>query len=251
MAEKKNLLLCLGILLLAATIVGFVNMGAVGAPIECEAEVTGGAAANKGKTNVAESPYFKHNDFYNMQSTDSLTILSKFKTFQQTTSYSCGPAAALMVEHHFFGDTVADDRSIAKYMGTSPINGTSTSGMTKYFSKERWLVKSSLKDKTPDTPERFKKFVLDNLRRNVPIIVENIDWGGHWRVIIGYDTMGTEMLGNDVLIMADPYDTADHLQDGYVIVPAEKFFYMWFDAHLFSRNEREQQWLTAEPLTLK
>ncbi|MFQ9523393.1 MAG: hypothetical protein ACLR2G_07855 [Phascolarctobacterium faecium] len=29
--------------------------------------------------------------------------------------------------------------------------------------------------------------------------------------------------------MADPCDTADHLQDGYVVVPAEKFFYMWFD----------------------
>lgn len=44
-----------------------------------------------------------------------------------------------------------------------------------------------------------------------------------------------------------PYDTADHLQDGYVVVPAEKFFYMWFDSHLFAAGDRKQQWLAAEP----
>jgi hypothetical protein len=36
------------------------------------------------------------------------------------------------------------------------------------------------------------------------------DWGGHWQVIIGYDTMGTEVEQDDVLIVADPYDTTDH-----------------------------------------
>ena len=83
---------------------------------------------------------------------------------------------------------------------------------------------------------------------NVPIMVQNVDWGGHWRVIIGYDTMGTDdITSSDVLIMADPYDTADHLQDGYVVVPAEKFFYMWFDSHLFAAGDRKQQWLAAEP----
>ena len=59
--------------------------------------------------------------------------------------------------------------------------------------------------------------------------------------------MGDAEDGNDVLIVADPYDTTDHLQDGYGIVPAERFFYMWFDAHLFQKGEQEQQWLTAEP----
>ena len=79
-------------------------------------------------------------------------------------------------------------------------------------------------------------------------MVENVDWGGHWRIIIGYDTMGTDdITSSDVLIMADPYDTADHLQDGYVVVPAEKFFYMRFDSHLFAAGDRKQQWLAAEP----
>ena len=43
-----------------------------------------------------DSPYFKHPDFYNMESTDTLTILPKFKTIQQTSEWSCGVDAILM-----------------------------------------------------------------------------------------------------------------------------------------------------------
>ena len=59
--------------------------------------------------------------------------------------------------------------------------------------------------------------------------------------------MGTAHQSDDVLIMADPYDTTDHLQDGYSIVPAERFFYMWFDHQLFPQSEQKRQWLTAKP----
>ena len=52
---------------------------------------------------------------------------------------------------------------------------------------------------------------------------------------------------NDVLILADPYDTTDHNQDGYNIVSASRFYYMWFDARLFREKEKERQWLTAVP----
>ncbi len=48
-------------------------------------------------------------------------------------------------------------------------------------------------------------------------MVESINWGGHWRVIIGYDTMNTEQTHDDILIMMDSYDVADHKQDGYVV----------------------------------
>lgn len=213
---------------------------------------TAGAAAYNGLANVPKSPYFQQLDFYNMEPTDSLVILPKFRTYQQTTEYTCGPAAALMVVEHFVKESGEDELSIGKIMGTKSQTGTTTKGMAKYFKQKGWQVKaSSEKDKAPKDTQEFKDFVLDNLKRNVPIMVENVDWGGHWRVIIGYDTMGTDHItSSDVLIMADPYDTADHLQDGYVVVPAEKFFYMWFDSQLFSVGNRKQQWLTAEPLVL-
>ena len=37
-----------------------------------------------------DSPYFSRLDFYNMTSTDTLTILPHFQTMQQTSEWSCG-----------------------------------------------------------------------------------------------------------------------------------------------------------------
>ena len=37
---------------------------------------------------------------------------------------------------------------------------------------------------------------------------------------------------NDVLIIADPYDTWDHWQDGFIVLPLEKFFYEWNDFNI-------------------
>lgn len=60
-------------------------------------------------------------------------------------------------------------------------------------------------------------FIQQTLKDGHPIAIGWNDWGGHWQVIIGYDTMGTETTQDDVIIVADPYDTTDHNQDGYGI----------------------------------
>ncbi len=49
---------------------------------------------------------------------------------------------------------------------------------------------------------------------------------------------------DDVLIGADPYDTSDHLQDGYGIVQADRFQYIWFDHDLLPEGQRVKQWIT-------
>ena len=37
--------------------------------------------------------------------------------------------------------------------------------------------------------------------------------------------MGTkDYLGDDVIILADPYDTSDHMSDGYTIFSYERFY---------------------------
>lgn len=210
-------------------------------------ETVSGAAQFVGKHDIKDSPYFKHPDFYNMQSNEHLTLLPKFATTQQITYYTCGPAAANMVVKYYNGKVIDDELAVAKVMNTSTTVGTNTKGMVKYFEKIGWEVHSSVKDKTPDNYDDFLTFVESNLKNNTPIMVENVDWGGHWRVIIGYDTMGTEHKGDDVLIVADPFDTTDHLQDGYGIVPAERFFYMWFDHQLYPKADQQRQWLTAKP----
>ena len=44
----------------------------------------------------AGSIYFAHPDFYNMESTDTLTILTNFQTIQQTSEWSCGVTSVLI-----------------------------------------------------------------------------------------------------------------------------------------------------------
>ena len=60
-----------------------------------------GAAAFSGKLNHANSRYYVFNDYYNMESDETLHILSHFKTYQQTTEYTCGAASALMILNRF------------------------------------------------------------------------------------------------------------------------------------------------------
>ena len=50
-----------------------------------------------------------------------------------------------------------------------------------------------------------------------------VDWAGHWQVLIGIDTCGTDNPYDDVLIFADPYDVTDHKQDGYYTYPLWRF----------------------------
>lgn len=230
--------------------------------------LSSGASSYDGLGNVGKSPYFPVFDFYNMKGTDNLTLLSKFKTYQQTTEYTCGAVAGLTVLHHL-GETKYDEVQVADIMQTHKDRnysnkvtpgiadergeyGTATSGMVHFFESIGWDVESSLTKADESgysfqTPEDFKAFVIDKLKNNTPIMVENIDFGGHWRTIIGYDTMGTETIADDMIIMADPYDVSDHNQDGYTYTSMERFFYMWYDSHILPEAQKTQQWLVATP----
>ena len=216
-----------------------------------------------------DSPYFSQLDVYNLESSDTLTVLTNFETYQQTTEYTCGPAAALMVLNHF-GETNYDELQISEMMKChKDLNGNnldepgvaneqgefgaSTDRMVSFFEEIGWDVNSSLTEGKLDggytfyDEYKFKDFILNNLNENTPIMVEWIDWGGHWVNIIGYDTMGTDVPLDDVLILADPYDTSDHCQDGYRIYPFQRFFYMWLDKNILPQEQGVQQWLVAKP----
>lgn len=222
-----------------------VAVGAVQEAVFGDFSSVKGPASLNGANNVSKSVYYTRPDFYNMQSNAGLTILPHFKTAQQETEYSCGPACALMVMRYLDANTIATEQELCKEMHTSTVKGTRTVGMVEYFKKKgtAWGVESCLTMRSPQDDKGFKDFIIKRLREGKPIIVENIEWGGHWRVIIGYDSMGTDSIGDDVVIMAEPYDTTDHYQDGYTVSSAQRLFYMWFDAHLFPTDEQNKQWL--------
>lgn len=217
-----------------------------------------GASSYHGVGNAQNSGYFNSLDFFHMKSNQQgLTILSHYKTYQQTTETTCGPAAALTVLYHF-GNKDYEELQLADLMGCLTERnergeiGTSTSNMAKFFSSIGWSVESSQNHSDAGgmsftSPSEFKAFVLEHLKNSTPIMVENIDWGGHWRVIIGYDTINTEQTHDDILIMMDSYDVADHKQDGYVVQSMEKFYYTWFDINMLPTNQKNQQWLAVKP----
>ena len=243
MFNAKSFILGAACCALLTGLYSFIN----GAPLAFGSGEEDGAAQYVGKHDIKASPYFAHPDVYNMQSHDGLIILSHFKTKQQTTGYTCGCTSANMVVEYFLGKSLHTDNEIAKIMNTSTTKGTTLSGMVKYFKELNWDVESTLDKKAPQNYESFLKFVKAHLQAGVPIMVENVDWGGHWRVIIGYDDMKSTHQGDDVLILADPFDTSDHLQDGYNIISAERFYYMWFDHQLFKPGNQNKQWLAAKP----
>lgn len=241
--SRKNIIICFFVAMFVSaawTVFGNGNALAI-------LDNDGGAVQYIGKHDIKNSPYFTAVDVYNLQSNDHLTVLSHFPTLQQEKSYSCGPSCAMMVEKYFCGKASHTEAEIVKIMGTSTTKGTTVKGMKKYFQQLDWTIKSSGTDKSPQSYEEFCDFVRNSLGAGKPIIVENVDWGGHWRVIIGFDTMGTKHGGDDVILLADPFDTSDHYQDGYNIASAERFFYMWFDHQLFEKGSQDKQWLIVCP----
>lgn len=205
-----------------------------------------GATATPKEINHSDSIYYPQIDFYNMTSNADRIILKNYPTYQQMTEYSCGPAAALTVLN-FFGNHDFDEEKLIKLMKTKPKIGTNLKNMAKFFKSIGWKVQSSL-GKQPMDELAFQKFVVKNLSQNKPILVENVEFGGHWRVIIGVDGMNTpDDLYDDVLIFADPYDTSDHKQDGYTFGSLDRFYSMWFDHCMLPKCERTQPWLIATP----
>jgi len=243
------LFLCLAVLLSGATAFG--ESRTIPYPEGIDPSLSGASSyGNIG--DIADSPYFKHPDFYDMESTDTLTILPHFRTYQQSTEFTCGPGAVLMVLD-YFGETGYDETEITEMAGCLSGQVSTPAGLLSFFEQIGWDAKNNLSDGKPNgegefTYETFPAWVQENLDAGTPIIVDWIDWSGHFQVVIGYDTMGTEHFGDDVLILADPYDTSDHLQDGYYIFNAERFFYMWREGFSADGDEiQEQPYVIARP----
>lgn len=186
----------------------------------------GGAAAYQRANDCAQSPYYVHTDWFEACSSDTLTILSGVRTYQQTTETTCGPASALIVYDYLGGNTSAlDDVALAGLCNDDDaLYATTLSMLSDIFEALGWrTISNRALEPVTVTPEPLYLYI----DAGFPVIVGWMEWGGHWSVLIGYDTMGTDSFTDDVLIMADPYDTFDHWQDGYTTVSADLFMSQW------------------------
>lgn len=190
-----------------------------------------------------DSPYFNRVDFYNAESNENLTILPKFKTQQQSSEWSCGITSLLMTMNHYGKLGEWDEYGLAELrpQGLEPM-GTSLSDMIEVTNAVGGFAIESSQDyaNKEELQERFTlSYIREQLKEGNPIMVGWNDWGGHWQVIIGYDTMGTETEQDDVIIVADAYDTTDHNQDGYGVYAAERFYYNFNFYNFFEEAEGE------------
>ena len=48
-----------------------------------------------------------------------------------------------------------------------------------------------------------------------------------------------------LLIIADPYDTWDHWQDGYIVQPVEEFFFEWNDFNIAQKPYQLQPFVVV------
>jgi hypothetical protein len=184
----------------------------------------GGAAQYEGAFDVPHSPYYKTVDFYNRKSGGSLVLLEHFKTIQQATNVTCGPVCALMVLEYYGKRQGLNEKQIQALRGTDR-DTTCLRHLIRIFDSIGGFTYQSTFDCQEANAETIPEtFFLKYLQRGIPVIVGSNIWGGHWQIIIGYDSLGTPSTADDVLIMAEPYDTTDHCQDGYTVVSLQHFY---------------------------
>lgn len=200
-----------------------------------------GASSFGGTADHLQSRYYVANDYFHMKSDATLHILHQFQTYQQTTEYTCGAASALMLLN-WFGQKQYHEKAIAGLLETHCTKGSSVENIGDLFDLLGWNVDAHAStDRKFQTVEAAEQTIIDYIDRGIPIMVDWVDWAGHWQVLIGIDTCGTDTPYDDVLIFADPYDVTDHKQDGYYTYPLGRFFGMWREGPCAGKAEPYQQ----------
>ena len=187
---------------------------------------TGGAYVSQGKHDILNSKYYNYLDIYNMKSSGSLILLENFKTYQQTSEVTCGIASLIMAIYYLDG-TILNETDLAIRAKTDE-HGTLCTNLEKVIVELGYTYESKRNFTNGYIPttnsSEFSKYIKESLRNNESIIILSKDLAGHFTVIIGYDDMGTDYPHDDVIILADPYDTNDHISDGFTIFSYERYY---------------------------
>jgi len=208
-----------------------------------------GASSSEEKNAVA---WFPKIDTATLSTSENVDFIPNLTAYQQTTDYTCGPAAVLSLAKFYGLPDIEEDAKtemrIAQEMGTRDLNsskpGTKPQEMVAWLEKNGFDVQLEFEDKGDGTAlQRLR----DNIRQGIPTLVEWIDLSGHWVIAVGYDYRNESDPWDDVLILADPYDKYDDYSDGYSYVNADRFYWMWFDALYFD----EIAWRTMITATPK
>lgn len=188
--------------------------------------------------------YYTGIDFSTLNSDRNLTVILLKSFRQQVTNYSCGAVAAMNVMSYYgrpVNNTDADEVRVAHeiYPSVSEKTGMNPEQIMQWFRRNGWNA-------TWGTGSS-RDMQRGNLKKGIPTMVEWMDRGGHWVVVTGYDTRGTETVWDDVIIFADSVDCHDDRADGVMYFNYGEFDAMWFDARYFPENMKDRAWVVAVP----
>lgn len=161
-------------------------------------------------------PYYAEPDFATLAQDGHLTLID-LKAYQQTTSYTCGPASAVALMRYY--GMKGDEMALAKEMGSNQAQGTNiiklTNGLKAHGFQAQWGQNGTL------------QLLQANLKKGIPTLVGWMDWGGHYVIHVGYDDRGTADVYDDIIVFADPADFYDGVRDGLTWFNAKRFESMW------------------------
>ena len=203
-----------------------------------------GAPLN-GKYDDNNQQYYNRNDFYNMQSTKmedgtiERTIYTGFSGYQQTMANSSAMAGMVAVLN-YWGETVTTDTELQLVEKYEEINSTdvATTEPTAQGLSNLWTnlgYENAIQKVTITGSDRnakinsFRVVIEPLLDAGKMVFLRHQDsTDNHWKVVIGYDNMGTlDWNYDDIIIFADPDDCWDHYQDGYSFSGGGRFA-QWF-----------------------
>jgi hypothetical protein len=168
-------------------------------------------------------------NFYDMSSSSTPGLISLgVRGYQQTTDYSCGPSSVMSLLNWYgvlsddLMNNVTEARLISE-MGTNSEVGTSPEKMSAWLSNNGFISVV----RTDGTIEEL----IGYLSRGIPIIIDWIDWGGHWVVLTGSYEADNE--ADSTFFFADPaaHWTWSDNPDGITSFSTVRFYEMWFDAN--------------------
>jgi hypothetical protein len=191
-------------------------------------------AENTGAIYPSYKKYTEQSNDLNMSKNH---ILLNVYSYQQTTNYTCVPAAVMSLMH-YYGKLGAQDMNqateerIASEMGTS-IEGTSQPRTVTWLQKHGFTVKYG--------QEVSVDQLIANLRKGIPTIVIWNDWSGHAMLLAGYSVKGAMPdETKDVLFFADPSTSSYVVENGHTqygintLTPSQLELNWFFASHFFN-----------------
>jgi len=156
--------------------------------------------------------------------------LLDIKDHQQTTDYTCGPAAVMSLLNYYgkLDDSKmnhATELELAKEMGTNDDYGTTAKNIAQWLEKHNFEVKYGTKGDI--------KLLYESIDKGIPVLVDWIDWGGHWTLVSGYQKLGKTIDDDkDTLFMVDPAVHFNNVKTVYGLsaINPDRFQYMWQDS---------------------